>query len=107
MQKNIISDGTYIFIYKLPSNTVLEFDFSLKKEENFESILYENFEQEKIPKILLQDINILMKHSDYANFEILTSNICYFITKCFAIFLREIWQNVLKREIFSLQNMKK
>ncbi len=52
-------------------------------------------------------LNILMKHSDYANFEILTSNICYFITKCFAIFLREIWQNVLKREIFSLQNMKK
>jgi hypothetical protein len=65
MEKNVISDGTYKFIYKLPSNCVLESDFSLKKDENFESILYENFEQEKIPKILLNDINILMKHFLY------------------------------------------
>jgi len=60
MEKYLIDDGTYKFIYKLPSNSILEFDFSFKKGENFENILFENFEQEKIPKILLNDLNILM-----------------------------------------------
>jgi hypothetical protein len=62
MENNLISDGTYKFIYKLPSSSVLEFDFSFKKDENFENVLYENFEQEKIPKILLTNINNLMQH---------------------------------------------
>lgn len=65
MEKYIIDDGTYKFIYKLPSNSVLEFDFSFKKGENYENIMYENFEQEKIPKIILSDIDILMQQFLY------------------------------------------
>lgn len=60
MEKCILDDGTYKFIYKLPSNSLLEFDFSFKRGENYENIMYENFEQEKIPKIILSDINTLM-----------------------------------------------
>ena len=62
MDKTIIEDGMYKIVYKLPSQSVLEFDISLKTNENFESVLYENFEQEQIPKILLNDI--LYKFSD-------------------------------------------
>ena len=65
MEKFISDDSTYKFIYKLPSNSILEFDFSFKKGENYESSLEENFEQEKIPKIILDDINILMEELLY------------------------------------------
>lgn len=59
--KNIISDdSSYKFTYKLPSQNILEFEFSFKKGENFELILNQTFEQEKIPRILLPDINNLM-----------------------------------------------
>ncbi len=61
MEKYLNEDGTYKFVYKLPSNTVLEFDFSFKKGENYGTIMKENFEQEKIPKILLPEIDILMQ----------------------------------------------
>ena len=62
MEKNISEDGTYKFIYKLPSNKILDFEFSFKKDENFETCLYENFENEKIPKVILDDINPLMEY---------------------------------------------
>lgn len=65
MEKFTSDDGIYKFIYKLPSNSILEFDFSFKKGENFETVLEENFEQEKIPKIILDDINILMEELLY------------------------------------------
>jgi len=62
MDKTIIEDGMYKVVYKLPSQSVLEFDISLKTNENFESVLYENFEQEQIPKILLNDISLVFQH---------------------------------------------
>jgi hypothetical protein len=65
MEKLIIEDGTYKIIYKLPTCSVLEFDFSFKKGENYESALAENFSQEKIPKILLSDIDLLMNQFLY------------------------------------------
>jgi hypothetical protein len=60
MENILQDDGTYKFIYKLPSKCVLEFDFSFKKGENFKNAMFECFEQEKVPKILLDDINIVM-----------------------------------------------
>jgi hypothetical protein len=60
MEKNIFEDGTYKFIYKLPSNSILELDFAFKKGENFETVMAENFEQEQIPKIFLSDIYQVM-----------------------------------------------
>ena len=65
MEKFISDDGIYKYIYKLPSSSILEFDFSFKKGENYETILETNFEQEKIPKVLLEDINILMEELLY------------------------------------------
>jgi hypothetical protein len=65
MEKYISEDSIYKYIYKLPSSSILEFDFSFKKGENYETILETNFEQEKIPKILLEDINILMEELIY------------------------------------------
>jgi hypothetical protein len=61
MEKLMTDDGTYKIIYKLPSNSVLEFDFSFKKGENVESAMMDNFTQEKIPKIIVNDISVLMK----------------------------------------------
>ena len=65
MEKYISEDGIYKYIYKLPSNSILEFDFSFKKGENYETVLEQNFEQEKIPKIILDDVNILMEEFLY------------------------------------------
>ena len=65
MEKYVHNDGTYKFIYKLPSQSVLEFDFSFKKGENFENVIHNNFEQERIPKILLPDISPLMQQFLY------------------------------------------
>jgi hypothetical protein len=62
MDKTIIEDGMYKIVYKLPSQSVLEFDISFKSNENFESVLYENFEQEQIPKILLNDVFMIFQH---------------------------------------------
>ena len=60
MDKNSIEDGMYKIIYKLPFQSIFEFDFFLKKNENFETVMHETFEQEQIPKIFLDDISILM-----------------------------------------------
>ncbi len=65
MEKFIPDDSTYKFVYKLPSNSILEFDFSFKKAENYETVLAENFEQEKIPKIILDDLNLIMEEFLY------------------------------------------
>ena len=62
MDKTISEDGMYKVVYKLPSQNVLEFDISFKTNENFECVLFDNFEQEQIPKILLNDINIAFQH---------------------------------------------
>ena len=62
MDKTIIEDGMYKVVYKLPSQSILEFDISFKANENFESVLYETFEQEQIPKILLKDLSPIFKH---------------------------------------------
>jgi hypothetical protein len=60
MDKLITDDSCYKIIYQLPSQSLLEFDFSFKKGDNYQTTLYQNFEQESIPKILLDDIKILM-----------------------------------------------
>ena len=54
MDKNAIEDGMYKIVYKLPHQSIFEFDLFLKKNENFETVMHETFEQEQIPKILLR-----------------------------------------------------
>jgi hypothetical protein len=52
--------GTYKFLFKLPSDSVIEFDFYFEKGENYEIALKHNFEQESIPKIIIPSLtNIL------------------------------------------------
>jgi len=60
MDKTSIEDGMYKIVYKLPFQSIFEFDFFLKKNENFETVMHETFEQEQIPKIFMDDISILM-----------------------------------------------
>jgi glutaredoxin len=60
MDKNSIEDGMYKIVYKLPLQSIFEFDLYLKKNENFETVMHETFEQEQIPKIFMDDISILM-----------------------------------------------
>jgi hypothetical protein len=60
IDKIFISNSSFIIFFQKVGTTD-----KTKKGENYENIMFENFDQEKIPKILISDLSKLMNYYLY------------------------------------------